>query len=144
MEKNTMIEFGGVDIVAQRRPDDDRLRSALAVIFGIPEDRVLLIEDVSGYVESSTADAVCLSSPVEGQFVCLLSIDITRRVLPYDTCAQMLRRLCELLNISFLAPDEGIDPYIFWLYSAGSVPVRVGIDTDAFDHNRYLIVERMP
>lgn len=139
-----MIEFGGVDIVAQRRPDDGRLRSALAAIFGIPETRVLLIEDVSGYTESAIAEVVCLSTPVEGEFACLLSIDITRRELPYDTREQLLQRLCESLSVPFLAPDEDINPYIFWLYSTESVPVKVGIDTDAFDHNRYLIAERMP
>jgi hypothetical protein len=144
MEEDTMIEFGGVDVVAQRRPDDEHLRSALAVVFGIPEDRVLLIEDVSGYEKSAAADVVCLSSSVEGEFTCLLSIDIARCTLPYDTREQLLQRFCELLGTSFLVPDEDINPYVFWLYSAGAVSVKVGIDADALDRDRYLIVERMP
>lgn len=138
-----MIEFNGLDIVVQHRMDDDNTRQALAIALGLPEERIALINDVSDYPEAGAADVVCVSSSVDGEFACLLSLQVEHLTLPYDARGQLLQRLCELLGTQCLVPCDGdADPYIMWSISPGKQPGKVALDAIALDEGRYVIARR--
>ncbi len=135
-----MIEFQGVDIVVQKRPADAGVRQALAVTLGVPEGRVALVDDLSDYPEAGAADVVCVRSSVEGEFSDLLSIQADRLTAPYETALQLVARLGELLGAECLVPDEDSqNPYLMWLILPGSAPLKVALDTIAFDRGQYVI-----
>lgn len=138
-----MIEFNGIDIIVQHPVDEDRVRRALAAALHVPGGRVAFIDDISHYPKAGDADVVCVSSQVEGEFTNLLSIQIDRTDLPYETHAQLMQVLGERLGVRYITPDEDdVDPYFMWLISPGGVPRRVGLDTVAFDEGRYVIARR--
>jgi hypothetical protein len=122
---------------------DEVVRSALAATFFVPGRRVAIIDDTADYPRSADFDIVCVSSPVGGDFVRLLSIQSDHITLPYETRPQMLRALCEHLGTQYLTPDDSDeDPYFMWLISPGGTPGRVGLDPVAFDEDRYVIDRR--
>lgn len=139
-----MIEFNGIDIIVQHQMDQERVRRALAAALHVPERRVALIDDMSHYPKAGDADIVCVSSQVEGEFVNLLSIQVDRTTLPYETHAQLMQALCESLGVPYITPDDGdVDPYYMWLVSPGAVPSRVGLDPVAFDEGRYVVARQI-
>ena len=136
-----MIEFSGVDMIAQHQTDDDGVRRALAAALGVPQERVAVVADMNDYPETAAADVVCVTSPVNGEFTLLLSVQVANLSLPYDTRAQLMQRLCELLGMECLVPDDDdVDPYFMWLVSPVNVPRKVSLDPIALDEGRYVIV----
>ena len=139
-----MIEFSGMDIIVQHRVADDRVRRALAEALHVPEERVALIDDSCHCPKARESDVVCVCSLVEGEFTYLLSIQIEWVILPYDNNVQLMQRLCEVLGVQYLAPDDDdVDPYMMWLVSPEVVPSKVGLDPVAFDEDRYVISRRV-
>ena len=135
-----MIEFNGIDIIVQHRMDDTVVRRGLAAALRVPESRVALIDDVSDYPEAGDADVVCVSSSVDGEFTRLLSVQADRLTLPYDTRAELMRVLCDVIGTKYLTPDDdSVDPYVMWFVSPGTDPVKVGLDSVALDDGRYVI-----
>ena len=139
MECVAMIEFSGIDIILERQINDTSIRQALAASLGVPENRVIVIDDMSKYPESAAADVVCVTSSVEGEFIQLLSVQAGRLLLPYDEPLALIQSLCELLGTRCLAPDDDADPYCMWLISPGTARGRIQIDPIAFDDDRYVI-----
>lgn len=139
-----MIKFSGMDIIVQHRMNEHHMCQALAAALHVSEGRVALIDDLCHYPKAGEADVVCVCSSVEGEFTYLLSIQINRVTLPYDTNVQLMQRLCEALRMQYLAPDDDdVDPYMMWLISPGAVPRKVGLDPVAFDEDRYVISRRV-
>jgi hypothetical protein len=144
MESVAMIEFNGIDIIIQHQVDEGRVRRALAAALHVPEGHVALINDISHYPKAGDAEIVCVSSQVEGEFANLLSIQVDRTPLPYDTHAQLMQALCERLGVQYITPDDDdVDPYVMWFVSPGAVPRRVGLDPIALDEGRYVIARRV-
>lgn len=85
-----------------------------------------------------------MSSPLEGEFDGLLSIQVERLVVPCDTHEQLMRRLCNALGTQCLVPDdEQENPYLMWLISPGAAPRKIGLDSIAFDVGRYIIARNL-
>ena len=73
----------------------------------------------------------------------MLSIQVERLALPYDTHAQMMQRLCEVLGTQCLVPyDDDVDPYSMWSVSPGDQPRKVSLDPVALNEGRYVIARR--
>jgi hypothetical protein len=84
---------------------------------------------------------VCVSSPVDGEFSQLLSLQAKRRVLPYDEQWQVVQRICDLLDTQCLCPDDqDMNPYTMRLLGPGAAPAKVSLDPVALDEGRYVIV----
>jgi hypothetical protein len=140
VELVAMIEFNGMDMIVQHRPPDVSVRRALAAALAVSEQRVVVIDDVSDYPETGSADVVCVSSPLEGEFTGLLSIQAERLVVPCETHEQLMQRLCNVLGTQCLVPDDEQDsPYLMWSISPGATPRKIGLDPVAFDDGRYVI-----
>lgn len=137
-----MIEFKGIDLVFQRLTDGASLRRALAASIQVPEDRVSVIDDMSDYPDRATADVVGVTTPLEGNYSTMASIQTEPIVLPYDSSLSLVQHICELLNTQCLAPDEGANAYLMWLVSPKAAARRVALDPVALDEGRYEIVHR--
>ena len=135
-----MIEFNGIDIILERQIKDASIRHALAASLRVPENRVIVIDDMSKYPEPAAADVVCVISSVEGEFTQLLSVQTGRLLLPYDEPLALIQSLCELLGTRCLATDDDADPYYMWLISPGATSGRIELDPIAFDGDRYIIL----
>jgi hypothetical protein len=134
-----MIEFDGTDVILEKPVDDAAFRHALASSLEIPEDRIVVIDDVGQYPEPSVADVVCLTSTVSGEFSRLVSIQAKTCSLPQHTLLDFMRKFCELLDTRCLVPDQGPNPYCMWLLVPGEAPRQVGLDPVALDENRYVL-----
>ena len=83
---------------------------------------------------------MCVLVP-RGEFTRVLSIQVEPLALPYDTRAQLVQRLSELLGTQCLVPeDDDMDPYFMWLVSPGSAPSEIALDPVALEEGRYVIV----
>ena len=134
-----MIEFNGTDLIIEKTVDNATFRRALASSLELPEDRVVVIDDVGQYPEPSAADVVCVTSAVSGQFSKLVSIQAETCRLPHDTALDLMRQLCELLDTRLLVPDQGLNPFCMWLLAPGEAPRQVGMDPVAMDEDRYVL-----
>jgi hypothetical protein len=143
MERVAMIEFKGIDLVFQRLTDHASLRRALAVSIQVPEDRVSVIADISEYPDRATADVVGVTTPLEGNYSTMASIQNEPISLPYDSSLSLVQHICELLDTQCLAPYEGANPYLMWLVSPKAAAQRVALDPVALDEGRYEIVNRL-
>ena len=99
-----MIDFDGMDIVIQTPRDDDQVRRALSTALLMPPERVAVINDVGDYPETGAADVVCVTSPVDGEFTRLLSVQVSHQALPYDSREQLMQRICDVLDTRCLVP----------------------------------------
>ena len=135
-----MIEFSGMDIIVKQPMPDEHVRQALASALRVSPERIALIDDVSHYPDRQDVDIVCVSSSVEGEFAQLISIQVGRATLPYETTAQLMQLICEQLGTQYITPDdENENPYVMWVVSPGALPRRIGLDPVALDNGRYVI-----
>jgi hypothetical protein len=135
-----MIVFEGVDVIVQHPIHNDDTRRALAVTLGVPEDRIAIIENVTGYPDTGAADIVCVSSPVNGDFAGLLSVQVGHLEVAFESITQLIQRFSGLLSTPCLIPDEdSANPYLMWSIAPGSVPRRVALDPLALEEGRYVI-----
>jgi hypothetical protein len=136
-----MTVFSGVDVVIDRKLDDDEIRECFARVFAINAARVSIIDDVAQYPERTAADIVCITTLNPGEFVQTLSIQCQPIELPERSVADVLQQIASLLNVRLLMPDEGEDPYVMWLLQPRLAPRRVALDVAALDEDRYEIRE---
>jgi hypothetical protein len=139
LESRTVIEFKGIDVVAERKIDSAEIRHALMESLSVVEERIIVIYDMGDYPQSGAADVVCVISPVDGEFSSLLSIQTDGLTLPYNGVLELVQRLAEILRTRCLVPDEGLDPYVMWLASPGQPVQRVGLDVAALNEDRYVV-----
>jgi hypothetical protein len=142
MERVAMIEFKGIDLVFQRLTDHASLRRALVASLQVAEDRVSVVDDMSEYPDRATTDVVGVTTPLEGDYSTMVSIQNEPIALPYDSSLSLVQHVCELLDTQCLAPDEGANPYLMWLVSPKAAARRVALDPVALDEGRYEIVQR--
>lgn len=136
-----MTVFSGVDVVIDRKLDDDEIRECLAHVFAINAARVSIIDDVAKYPERTAADIVCITTLNPGEFVQILSIQCEPIELPERSVADVFQQIASILNVRLLMPDEGEDPYVMWLLQPHLAPRRVALDVAALDEDRYEIRE---
>lgn len=137
-----MIEFAGVDIVAERRIDETTLRRTLAEVFSVLDQRIVAIGDVAEYPATDTADIVCVRTQVDGQFAEILSIQCDKLVLPQASVLEVFALVAARLQMRCLMPDDSLDPFMMWCSSAGMKPELVALDPLALDAGRYEIAGR--
>lgn len=136
-----MTVFSGVDVVIDRKLDDDEIRECLAHVFAINAARVSIIDDVAKYPERAAADIVCITTLNPGEFVQILSIQCEPIELPERSVADVLQQIASILNVRLLMPDEGEGPYVMWILQPHLAPRRVALDVAALDEDRYEIRE---
>jgi hypothetical protein len=137
-----MIVFNGVDVVVARDVDDSSVRRVLGAALGVPEDRIVVIADVSQYPPRDSADVVVVASQVGGHFARILSIQSAQRTLDYDNELGPLQRFCDELDTRCLVPDDSVNPYSVWLLARGETPRRVGLVPEDADEDRFVLLER--
>lgn len=134
-----MIEFGGIDIVLDRKLGDERTRDGVAAALSVETARVVVIHDMAQYPERQSADVVCVVTQTSGDFAEVVSIQCAPMKLPFARILDVVARLSSALQVRILAPDEGPNPYFMWLVEPEHSPIQVALDEAALEDERYEI-----
>ena len=122
------------DIVARRNPNRAALRSALARLFGVDEQAVMVVEDMLEVDES--AKVVCHVLTTKGDFQVLLSI--YNHVDMQPDLRQGASDIAAAIGCGCLADDGTDNPYTMLLVGEGATR-RVSLDVEALDDESYVL-----
>ena len=137
-----MMKFAGVDILIDRRVEANEVQACLAKVFGLDVGRVAVIDDIANYPDRSIADLVCTRSVLEGDFVCLLSMDSRPKVLEFESMVDLVQAISGTLAAKCLVPDdETLNPYAMWLMEPGCSPTRTFLNVDALEREIYVLAK---
>jgi hypothetical protein len=128
-----MRVFSGVDIVFARPVPERDLERGVSALLGVPSFRVVVVvvAGAADYPAMESAEVVCVSTAVEGDFTQLVSIHCQPRELRDHTSVSFAQRLAEALSIPCIVPDEGLAPC--------SAILR--LDDEAFSEDRYVLAK---
>jgi hypothetical protein len=135
-----MIQFDGIDLVSSRSIPAPLIRRGLGIALGVPAERISVIDDVAKYPHPGQANVVCVISALRGDFPLMISIQCQPMAIDVMDALGLAQQISSQLGIALLAPDQGPDPYVMWLVQASAPPVRVSLDAEAFDDNRYRVM----
>jgi hypothetical protein len=138
-EGKTMTVFSGVDIVFARPVPARDLERGVSALLGVPSSRVVVVAGVADYPAMESADVVCVSTAVEGDFTHLVSIHLQPRELRDHTNVSFAQSLAEALSVPCIVPDEGPNPCSVILIEPGEPPEPVRLDDEALDEDRYVL-----
>ena len=137
-----MKEFSGFDLVVKDPVGDQRLRSALARVFRVPETRTSIIKDIADYPEKVDADLVGVRSALKGDFLLLLSIHTEPRTLPYSEEYEVAQAMSAELESDCLLPDESENPNAMYYIPVAGSGSRVCLDDEQEEEGRYVLTKQ--
>jgi hypothetical protein len=132
-----MFTFQGIDVVLSERVEPLRLQACLASVLAIPALEIAIIDDVADY--PAEPRVVCVTSPVDGEFRELVSIQHAPLQVEVDTLAELMAKLARSLGTSLLFPDEDINPFTVYVVGADGSQRRASLVPDALDRGTYLL-----
>lgn len=126
------------DFLLEPACDQVPLRSGFAAAFGVPLDRVAVVDSIQ---EAPTGMLVLAERyPVRGDFLCQLSVYAFEQARDREPL-QTIGQLCAALGIRALVPDLSADPYAMILVDPIAGVREVGIDARRLDDfNEYYLV----
>ncbi len=134
------------DILIDRRPSDDELQHALARVFSISTDAIVLFGDYSELLtpEPPGTRLLCERLPVEGEFRMKLGImpvhpDQESFAQGHDD-TDLLSDLCRTLSVRGLIDDGTDNPYAFLMIGADGTIVRTDLDAERLDNDQQYVL----
>jgi len=127
-----------MDVVAEKPVGTETLKRVLAKVLSVSARRIAVIDDMANYPERTSADVVCVITPVAGQYSVMLSIQCNPLDLA-DGPIELGQRLAVELGFRFLLPDDGPDPYVMWMVQPDAPAQTVFLEPEALDGERYVI-----
>ena len=138
------------DILITRDVSERDVATALATVFGIRQEQVLVITDLVTFTGEVTDDflILCERRPTTGDFVLYLSIylrdDPLERFVELNDDGTLIGRLCQIWSCSALMSDDSIDPYS-WLLVRGPDDIQpVQIDSEILDDDDAWVLASVP
>lgn len=138
------------DILITRDVPEREIAAALATVFGIPEDRVLVIADLGTYTGKVTDDIgiVCDRRPVAGDFVLHLSISLRddefEQFVEAHEVGVLVGRMCRIWSCAALVSDDSVNPYS-WLLVRGPDDIQpVHVDAETLDDTDAWVLASVP
>ena len=135
------------DILLSRTAEDDRIAAALARVFGLSDQDVAIIDDITEAEDMGDPGLICERTPIEGDFVLQLTVmpqaaaavDLAERSEDRDLVLALGKALgadCLIAN------DETENPYAYSLIRTDGEGAQVHLDPDKLDDGRYVVQER--
>lgn len=132
-----MNNFDGLDIVTERHVDESTIRRAISNTLSLPEERIAIIDDAAHCPPKDSFDAVCIRTPVHGQFAEILAIQCEKRDTTQPSEFEIFTQLAYILGVRCLMADEGPNPYMMWASDSGAPPTRVSLEPTSLDEDHY-------
>lgn len=138
------------DILIDRQPSDSELVHALAHLFQISTDEILLFGDYSQLLldEPAGTRLLCERLPVEGEFRMKLGImpvhpDQEAFVRTHDD-VELVTSLCRILAVRGLIDDGSDNPYAFLLIDPNRAVSRTDLDAERLDSDgQYVLMPQV-
>ena len=134
------------DILIDRRPSDDELLHALARLFQISPDSIVVFGDYSELLkpERPGTRLLCERLLVDGEFRMKLGImpvhpDQESFVRNHDDTT-LLSDLCRTLSVRGLIDDGSDNPYAFLLIDTDGTIARTGLDAERLDNDQQYVL----
>ena len=134
------------DILIDRRPRDGELLDALARVFQISQDTIVLFGDYSELLtpEPPGTRLLCERLPVDGEFRMKLGImpvhpDQEVFAQSHDDTV-LLSALCRTLSVRGLIDDGSDNPYAFLLIDTDGTIARTELDAVRLDNDHQYVL----
>ena len=138
------------DILITRDVAELDVAAAMATVFGIESDRVLVIDDPMTFEGEITDDIgiLCERRPAAGDLVLFLTIYLRDDAL--ETFAEahevgvLVGRMCQIWDCAALVSDDSVNPYS-WLLVRGPDDIQpVRVDPETLDDDDAWILASVP
>jgi hypothetical protein len=134
------------DMLIDRRPSDSELLHALAHVFQISTDTVVLFGDYGELLAPEPAGTrlLCERLPIEGEFRMKLGImpvhpDQEAFARIHDDI-DLLSALCRTLAVRGLIDDGSENPYAFLLIDSTGAVSRTDLDAERLDNDQLYVL----
>ena len=123
------------DILLEQEFDKVTLRRAIAVVFELPTDHVSIVDSIEK--APSGVSVVVEQTLTKGDFRFLLSFYVVVELSSRDPI-EVIQRLCTILDVRALIPDESLNPYSMFLIDQIGEVRQVFLDVESLDqHEEY-------
>jgi len=138
------------DILISREVAEPDIAAALASVFGIDADRVLVIDDLGTY-DGDVTDGIgilCERRPVAGDFVLSLTIflrdDVLEAFAEAHEVGVLVGRMCLIWDCAALVSDDSLNPYS-WLLVRGPDDIQpVHVNAETLDDDDAWVLASVP
>lgn len=126
------------DLLLDRWIDEPALGRALATVFDVEQQRVLVVDDIADpTLAVAGAKVLAERTRRQGQFPLQLSVYVRdeaewRRIEEFDETVRLVRELCALLRSSCLITGGAQDPEEDFLIRPNGDVLRVTLDDEEF------------
>lgn len=138
------------DILITRDVSEGDIAAALATVFGVDDNRILVVADLVTFDGIVTDDIhiICERRHVAGDFVLQLSIylrdDPLERFIELNDDGTLIGRLCQIWSCAALMSDDSVAPYS-WLLVRSPGDIRpVQIDSGLLDDDDAWVLVSVP
>ena len=118
-----------IDVLFESDYADAQVREAVAEVVGVSGKDVLVIHDVSGYLQRASEQVVCLIHNFPEGFRQLLTIDCRKDL----NVENVVCRLSSILSVRCLLPADQPNPYAVRLILPDGEVSDVYVDASALD-----------
>jgi hypothetical protein len=115
------------DIFISKEPKKNEVANALASVFKIPIENILIVRSIDDIQVDDNVKILCETYIVEADYKIKLSIYIRDDSLVPKNDLETIARLCEELNCEVLISDYSVNPYT--MLHIG----RITVDIDKYD-----------
>lgn len=134
--------MSGFDIVLEKVISKDELQKALAIIFNIQSDNIVVDEDYNSTPFIGDIKIWAIINQYDGgDFLLNCSIYIRDSTLEHNSTL-LSKKLCNLLRMKGLISDDSPNPLTWIIISPDGSKKSVILDSDELDNDRYVISKK--
>lgn len=130
------------EILIDREPADEELRSALAGLFGVARGEVLVVGSVAAQEVPAGVRVLGERGAAGGDFPARLSVYVLDAALEATERAAFVGEFCRRLGCSCLVSDDSPNPYAMTRVGPDGARARVYLDVERLDDREEYVVAR--
>ncbi|MBI4493029.1 MAG: hypothetical protein HY690_09570 [Chloroflexi bacterium] len=136
------------ELLVTRWVGERELAAALGRVFGIPPQRVAVVDELEEIEARMRPDAHLLvqRTPLRGEFKAQLSVfvrdpEAERQVTALEPTLARVRALCAQLAVDCLLSDDSLSPLTSLRVRRDGTVERVTLDDDCLERDEYVVAE---
>lgn len=128
--------MASIDVLVESEFPDEVLGAAVATVFQISRENVLVIHDLSEYPPTDAGQVVCNVQRFDDGFLQSVTIDCQHDF----NVDQFIRGIAATLNTRCLVPANDHKPYAMKLFTADGEVADVFVDVSALDNEGVYLI----